>query len=181
MYNSHDDITAFHNTSVCLPLAERDTMRDRRNTNRKRLKDGLAADGQPKPVGCRTQGSYAMRTMIQHSAKDYDIDDGVYFKKDDLIGLGGADKTARAARQMVCEALEDDRFCTPPEVRKNCVRVIYNEGYHVDIPVYRTYEKDGNDVYELASSDWKASDPLAVTKSPIQKFMFFGNVLRCVV
>lgn len=163
MFNSHDDMTAYHNDKVRLPVAEREEMRDRRDTNRKRLKDGLNRDGEPKPVGCHTQGSYAMRTMIQHAAKDYDIDDGVYFNKSDLIGPRGADKSAADAKEMVRSAVHDNKFNQPPECLKNCVRVYYNAGYHVDIPVYRVFEDNGKEVYELASSDWKASDPRAVT------------------
>lgn len=164
MFNSHVDMTAYHNDRVRLPLAERDTMRDRRNTNRARLKDGLRRDGEPKPVGCHTQGSYAMRTMIQHAAKDYDIDDGVYFYKSDLVGPRGADKSAADAKEMVRKAVHDDKFKQAPECLKNCVRVYYDAGYHVDIPVYRTFENNGIEVYELASSDWKASDARAVTE-----------------
>jgi len=163
MFNSHDDMTACHNDKVRLPPSERDTMRDRRNTNRTRLKDGLKRDSEPKPMGCHTQGSYAMRTMIQHAAKDYDIDDGVYFKKTDLVGVRGADKSAAAAKEMVRKAVHDDKFTNPPECLKNCVRVYYNAGFHVDIPVYRSFEKDRKIIYELASSDWKASDARAVT------------------
>ena len=163
MFNSHDDMTAYHNGEVRLPKDERDTMRERRDTNRKRLKDGLLRDDEPKPVGCHTQGSYAMRTMIQHAEKDYDIDDGVYFKKSDLVGPRGADKSAAAAKEMVRKAVHDDKFKKAPECLKNCVRVYYDAGFHVDIPVYRTFEKDGKDFYELASSDWKASDSRAVT------------------
>lgn len=163
MFNSHNDITAYHNEKVRLPVTEQNTMRDRRNTNRTRLKDGLKRDGEPKPIGCHTQGSYAMRTMIQHAAKDYDIDDGVYFNKSDLVGSLGADKSAAAAKEMVRKAVHDDKFKQAPECLKNCVRVYYDAGFHVDIPVYRTFEKDGKEVYELASSEWKASDARAVT------------------
>lgn len=163
MFNSHHDVTAFLNDKVRLPKAERDTMRDRRNTNRNRLKEGLKRDGEPEPLGCHTQGSYAMRTMIQHITKDYDIDDGVYFNKLELLGSGGADKSAAAAKEMVRKAVHDDKFNQAPECLKNCVRINYNAGFHVDIPVYRTFEKEGKVVYELASSNWKASDARAVT------------------
>jgi hypothetical protein len=164
MFDCHADMTSFHNAQVRLSPDERSTMRDRRDTNRKRLKDGLRRDDKPKPVGCHTQGSYAMRTMIQHSDKDYDIDDGVYFKKSDLVGSGGGDKSTIDAKEMVREAVDNGSFNRAPERLKNCVRVYYDEGFHVDIPVYRTYEKDGKEVRELASSEWKESDPLAVTK-----------------
>lgn len=168
MYNCHDDIIAYHNSKVTLPEAERTEMRDRRNTNRQRLKDGLKRDGEPVPIGCHSQGSYAMRTMVQHPAKDYDIDDGVYFRKEDLKGPRGGDRSPADVKEIVRKALHDDKFTQPPEVRTNCVRVYYNAGYHVDIPVYRKVtEKNivGQEEtwYELASTEWKRSDPLGVT------------------
>lgn len=169
MYNCHDDILAYQNEKVTLPEKEREEMRDRRDTNRDRLKNGLKNDGEPAPSGFQSQGSYAHRTMVQHPEKDYDIDDGVYFWKDDLKGPRGGDKSARDAKEMVREALDDERFKEPPKVRTNCVRVYYDAGYHVDIPVYRKVKtKDiwGDEYihYEIASSDWKKSDPVEVTR-----------------
>lgn len=169
MYNCHDDILAYHDEKVTLPKVERDEMRDRRNTNRQRLKDGLKRDGEPTPTGFQSQGSYAHRTMVQHNEKDYDIDDGVYFWKDDLKGPNGGDKTAGQAKEMVRKALHDERFNRPPEVRTNCVRVYYNAGYHVDVPVYRKVKTTniwGEEKvhYEIASTDWKKSDPAEVNR-----------------
>lgn len=165
MHDCSTEMDSFHDTDVRLPKPERETMRSRRDTNRRRLKSGLKRDEEPTPVGCHTQGSYAMKTMVQHAAKDYDIDDGVYFNKDDLVGPRGADRSSADVKEMIRCAVHDDKFSVPPEVRTNCVRVYYNEGYHVDIPVYRRTgnSRDGYS-YELAGSSWKASDPLAVTK-----------------
>ena len=168
MYNCHDDIVAFHNDEVTLPKAEQDEMRERRDSNRRRLRKGLERDGEPSPSEFQTQGSYAHRTMVQDKRKDYDIDDGVYFWKKDLVGPMGGDKTARAAKEMVRKALHDERFKRPPEVRTNCVRVYYDAGYHVDVPVYRKVKTTvwGSDEIhcEIASSDWKKADPVAVTR-----------------
>lgn len=169
MYNCHDDILAYHNEKVTLPKAEQDEMRNRRNTNRQRLKDGLKRDEEPAPTGFQSQGSYAHRTMVQHKDRDYDIDDGVYFCKDDLKGPKGGDKSAREAKEMIRKALHDDRFNHPPEVRTNCVRVYYNAGYHVDVPVYRkmktTNIRGEEEVhYEIASTDWKKSAPAEVNR-----------------
>lgn len=169
MYNCHDDILTYHNEKVTLPKAEQDEMRDRRNTNRQRLKDGLKRDAEPAPAGFQSQGSYAHRTMVQHKDRDYDIDDGVYFWKDDLKGPNGGDKSAREAKEMVRKALHDDRFNRPPEVRTNCVRLYYNAGYHVDAPVYRKVKTTNiwgeEEVhYEIASTDWKKSNPAEVNR-----------------
>ncbi|MFD2051871.1 cyclic GMP-AMP synthase DncV-like nucleotidyltransferase [Mesorhizobium calcicola] len=169
MRDCHLQVAKYQREEVRLPNESRKDIFARAKTNRKRLKDGLAANEDPTPIGQRTQGSYAMRTMIVENDEDYDIDDGVYFKKEDLVGPKGGDKTPLAAREMVWDALQDDRFNIPPEVLKNCVRVYYNEGYHIDVPVYRhVVVKDAwtgkeSDHYELASSNWKRSDALAVT------------------
>ena len=169
MYNCASDVLAYHDDEVTLPQVERTNMRERRDANRERLKKGLKDKSKPAPREFASQGSYAMKTMTQHPAKDYDIDDGVYFEKAVLVGECGAEMTALQARQMVRDALDDGSFKTPPEVRKNCVRVLYEAGYHVDAPVYRrvtTKDVFGNEShhYELASSDWKRSDARDVTK-----------------
>lgn len=147
------DVLAYHDDKVTLPQSERTNMRDRRNANRERLKSRLKTEEKPVPQEFIKQGSYAMMTMVQDASNDYDIDDGVYFTQAALKGPNGGDKTARDARQMVCDALADERFNNQPVVKKNCVRIFYNDGYHVDMPVYRIRESDED--YELASgSDW---------------------------
>lgn len=168
MYNCSKDVLSFHKDNVTLPEKERGEMRDRRNSNRDRIKSGLKNNDKPSPLDFWSQGSYAMRTMTQHPEKDYDIDDGVYFKKEDLKNENGTKMTSSEAKQMIRDAVDNGSFKTAPEVCENCVRVYYDAGYHVDIPVYRQIiEEDiwGNEevYYELASTDWTRSDARNVT------------------
>ncbi|MCJ9729433.1 cyclic GMP-AMP synthase DncV-like nucleotidyltransferase, partial [Bradyrhizobium sp. PRIMUS42] len=163
MFDCSKDVRAYHDQEVTLPKSEQDAMRDRRNANRTRLRNGLADAGKPAPLEFVKQGSYAMKTMTRDPDNDYDIDDGVYFRKEDLVGDRGAEMTSLQARQMVRDAVDDGKFKKPPEVRSNCVRVYYEKGYHVDLPVYRrvvTSTVLGDVVhYELAaSSGWRRSD-----------------------
>jgi len=102
-----------------------------------------------------------MRTTIQQSDNDYDIDDGIIFEKDDLKGPRDAELSSLDVRKMVHEAAKDPKFNKEPEILKNCVRVHYAQGHHVDVPSYRQLE-DGSK--ELASSEWRKSDPEAVTE-----------------
>ena len=169
MIDCAKDVRAYHIQEVTLPKTEQDKMRDRRNANRNRLRRGLAKAGKPAPSEFVKQGSYAMKTMIRDPDNDYDIDDGVYFRKEDLVGERGAEMTALQARQMVRNAVDDGKFKQAPEVHSNCVRVYYKAGYHVDLPVYRrvvTSTIFGDVVhYELAaSSGWKRSDARDVSK-----------------
>ncbi|AOO82280.1 cyclic GMP-AMP synthase DncV-like nucleotidyltransferase [Bosea vaviloviae] len=170
MKDCNEQVRGYHQAEVKMNDFGREDIFKKAKANRTRLRNGLARDDRPTPVGSRTQGSYAMRTMIHDPAGDYDIDDGVYFKKEDLVGERDGEMSALAVRQMVCAALQDDRFTEVPEVLKNCVRVYYQQGYHVDVPAYRRVRTTDpltgitSDKYELAGAYWKASDALSVTK-----------------
>ena len=159
MFDCSADVRAFHNQEVTLPETERKKMRSRRDSNRDRLDRNLENDDKPVPYEHVSQGSYQMKTMLRDPDNDYDIDDGAYFEKDALVGERGAHMTSLQARQMVCDAMDDGSFKKPPEVRNNCFRVFYSAGYHVDVPVYRRVEENGEVWFELAaSSGWKRSD-----------------------
>ncbi len=161
MYDLNKEIVEFHNTEVSLNANQQSDMRKCRDANRNRLKKGLKDNDDPSVKRHVAQGSYAMHTMIQDKNNDYDIDDGAVFDKEDLKGKQDAYLTSLDVRKMVRDAVDDDSFKTPPEVKTNCVRVHYDAGYHVDIPVYRELE-DGS--LELASSCWKGSSPTEVTE-----------------
>ena len=168
MFDASKDLIAYHNEKITLGSTEQANMRGRRDANRGRLKKGLEDAKDPLPIEHVSQGSYAMRTMIQHDENDYDIDDGVYFEKADLVGPQGGDKSSLDTRKMVRDAVDDGSFKKAPEVRNNCVRVYYDAGYHVDLPAYRkitTKDWLGQEQvhYELASSSWVRSDARDVT------------------
>ena len=168
MFDCSDDVLGYHDEKVTLSGGEQTNMRERRNANRVRLKNGLKEAGKPAPDHFKSQGSYAMKNMTQHDDNNYDIDDGVYFRKEDLVGPRGGEMSALDARQMVRDAVDDGSFKKAPQVHKNCVRVYYEAGYHVDLPVYRLVTGKNalgqDEVFaELASSDWKRSDARHVT------------------
>lgn len=166
MCNCATEVRSFHDEKVRLGKGERDEMRDRRDTNRTRVKNGLKENGDPKAMEFFSQGSYAMKTMTQHRDKDYDIDDGVYFDEGILKDSHGTDKSASVTKQMIRNAVDDGSFSDKPEVLPNCVRVYYKAGYHVDLPVYRRVTSStgsSEEYYELASKEWKRSDARDVT------------------
>ena len=155
------DIVNYHDDRVQLTSNQKTELRNRRDANRNRVRDGLKGAGDPQPKKFVAQGSFSMGTTIQEPDRDYDIDDGVVFSQESLQGPRGADKTALETRHMVCDAVDDGSFKRPPEIKKNCVRVFYNDGPHVDLPVYRQVASPKHP-YELASSEWRVSDPEGV-------------------
>lgn len=165
-YDANHQLRNFHEERVFVNEAGLETPRQRREANRNRLKSGLEAANEPKPLEFVPQGSYAMRTMVQSETTTADIDDGAVFDRDALKGDRDEHRTPREAKEMVCKALSaQGEFTTPPEVRRHCVRVFYNDGFYVDVPVYRTYEEGGPPKKkELAAVDeWKGSVPEDVT------------------
>jgi hypothetical protein len=164
MIDCSSEIQAFHDEEVRLPQASQDRLRAHRRANRDRVKTGLEKNENPAPKRHVPQGSYAMFTINQEADGAYDIDDGVVFDADDLIGPNGADLSSLDARKVVLAAVTEEAFTTPPEIKPNCVRVHYAEGHHVDIPVYRERsDQSGTTYLELAGSSWRHSDPEAVT------------------
>lgn len=168
MFDCANDVLAYHDSEVTLRQSDRTKMKDRRDANRTRLNNGLQKNSDPLPKEYVSQGSYRMKTMVQYEEKDYDIDDGVYFDKADLVGPNGGNKTALETRKMIRDAVDDGCFKTAPTIKPNCVRVHYDAGYHVDLPAYRkvtTKDIFDREVvhYELASSSWIRSDARDVT------------------
>lgn len=168
MIDCSKEIGTFYAENVRLSQKQQNEMRQRRKANQDRLKSGLVKKGKPVPGRHIKQGSYAMHTMVlprdADPTPDYDIDDGAVFCREALKGLQGGDMVPHDAREMVRDALDDGSFNTPPKSLKNCVRVFYETGYHVDIPVYREFKDDKEElVLELASSEWRVSDPTELT------------------
>src|SRR5262245_54366553 len=122
----HSEMTNFHRERVTLSTKEQGEMRDRRDSGRTRLENGLNEASKPQPKEVQSQGSYQMRTMVQDADNDYDIDDGTYFAAADLKDAAGNALTPLAARQRVCDALKwDGRFRQEATVKPNCVRQVY--------------------------------------------------------
>jgi cyclic GMP-AMP synthase DncV-like protein len=114
---------------------------------------------QPKFWG---QGSFEMKTIINpipvydeddNKLLKYDLDYGVYFienKNEDNR------RAINTWHDWIYESAEDHTD-TPPQKKNTCVRVLYADGHHIDLPIY--YKN--NDIIELAhkSKGWIESDP----------------------
>lgn len=171
VFDCGEDMEKFHGDEINLSASDRTEMRDRRDTGRRRLEIGLDEEEHPQPKITCTQGSYAMHTMVQDPDCDYDIDDGIYFAEDDLVDELGLALTPQEAKERVCAALSrDKRFASPAEVFPKCVRQVYYEGYHIDMPVYRIRKEDDGqggkrEIFELAGDgSWDVSDARATTR-----------------
>jgi hypothetical protein len=164
MKDCSNDILNYHDDEVTLSAKTRENLRGNRDANRDRLKRGLENNNKPKPDEFIIQGSYAMKTMTQHATNDYDIDDGAAFVEEKLKQNNGVPFTPLQAKEMVRDALVEGGGLTgSPIVKKNCVRVNYATGHHVDIPVYRIKGTGPSAKMELAGEEWRDSNPTEIT------------------
>lgn len=163
MYDYNNQIQALHDEKINIGEPIRKMLRAHREANQSRLMRNIREGISLNASSFVKQGSYANRTMVQRSGNDYDIDDGVVFQKEELIGDRGGEMTPLQVRDMVLDALKDEKFNKAPERLKNCVRVYYNEGHHLDVPSYRKFtDSNGNEIVEIASSEWRRSNPTEI-------------------
>lgn len=114
----------------------------------KKIKEHFTYHKLPKPQ-FYIQGSYKMKTMVIKRDGTYDVDLGVYFRRDN--GLAPA-----TLQKHVHEAV--NRITQYGAQRKNkCVRLIYQSSYNIDLPVYST--EDDAPPFLATKKEWEESDP----------------------
>lgn len=108
-----------------------------------------------------TQGSYPMHTAILPlDGEDFDLDNGVY-----LQGYGDDQSTwpsVFVVHDLIKKAVEGHTKAILD--KDTCVRVTYQDNYHIDLPIYIMGKDDsGEEVAFLAhkSEGWIISDPKA--------------------
>jgi len=166
LYNIESKIKTFYKNNVVLPKGQKTHLFRLKNLNIDRLEEGIGEYNSEngtsyKIVETITQGSVAMSTVVQNESSDYDIDVAIVFDKDALP------ESTIATKNMVVKALRKkcSQFNVEPEAKTNCIRITYEEGYHVDFAVYRrTKDLFDNYVYEHCGSEWRKRDPKAITK-----------------
>ena len=122
MFDYNEQVQAYETDCVNLPQAVKDKLRDQREANRSRLKRNRPDSIRLNDDHFIPQGSMAIGTTVQEENNAYDIDDGVWFHKDDLKKKDGTAYTARETQEMVRDAVKDPNFNKQPEIHNNCVR-----------------------------------------------------------
>ena len=183
MYDLSREFNEYYKQCVLLPSDCQQELREKRDLNLGRLKSGLEEYNNEhntsyKIVDSLTQGSMAMHTIVQSDGNDYDIDLAIIFDKGVIGDLG-----PRAVRNIVADALK--RKCNQlkkdPEVKTNCVRIEYTNGYHVDFAIYRRIKTDNGYIYEHAGSEWSLRNPQAINSWFSDEVSKWGDDLRKVI
>lgn len=166
------------NDEITLTKRYKDKIKKGRDALRSKIGSKFEEKGRKKPKHC-TQGSYAMHTAIMPLEEDeFDLDNGIYIQ--------GYSKnqsewpTPSTIHTWVKDAV-DGHTANSPIDKNTCVRVVYEDKYHIDLPIYIMGENStGESIAYLAhkSKGWVESDPKAFT-SWVQSFVNkYGQQIR---
>lgn len=99
------------------------------------------------------QGSYKLKTIIRTKDDTCDLDDGVYFQDNP------EKVTSITLQRWVKEAVDETTDATP-EHKKKCIRVVFQAGYNIDLPVL-VFNEETEDHPNLAvkNADFQQDDP----------------------
>jgi hypothetical protein len=152
MANVQKQFEEFHGR-IRIDFEMSEPLREKRDILVNKIRDSLKAAQRPlcSPYG---QGSYSMGTGVVPLGTRYDIDTGLMFP------ISETDHTAAEVREWVWEAVKDH---TDNVVNKGpCVRVIYSDGFHVDLVSYARWKNaNGTENFRLAhrTAGWRDADP----------------------
>lgn len=99
----------------------------------------------------RGQGSYAAKTMIRIKSDTCDLDNGIFFSSKPKV-------SPKTLQKWVHSAVKNSSSQNPQH-REKCIRVVYKNDYHIDLPIY--YQEHDHDKPLLATKNegWLESDP----------------------
>jgi hypothetical protein len=164
VFDLHLELNTFYKNHILVSKDERDNLTVYRETNISRLKSGLKKLGYNNPIRTCIQGGVAMHTLVQRPENnpdlDHDIDIAIIFRDEDV-----PNSSLNARKRVLAGVVEGGgNFSKDPEARTNAVTVWYKNGYHVDLPVFRTLVNESeNEVIEHAGAIWSPRDPMAIT------------------
>lgn len=181
MANLHKEFNKF-NKDIKLNPSRKDGLIKSRNAIRDRIKqyfkDEKSDELQPEFA---PQGSFEMNTTVnpipENKLLKYDLDYGVYFiEKEEEDNQ----KSISTWHDWVYNAVEDHTE-TLPKRKNTCVRVIFSDGHHIDLPIY--YRKN-EEHPQLAhrSKDWIISNPVEFTEwfnDKAKKDQQLRRIVRC--
>lgn len=134
-----------------IPKAKKDKLKVSKEEIRTKIRNYFKTNHPDYKPEFYIQGSYKVGTTILTKDNECDLDDGVYFKREQ--GVSGT------TLQTWVKNAVDGHTTTPPEHRKKCIRVIFKAEYHIDIPVYYFPDDAEHPLLAIKNEDCSESDP----------------------
>ncbi|MBD5441261.1 MAG: hypothetical protein HDR33_09680 [Treponema sp.] len=134
MKDLHNAYIDFEN-AITLTDARKEQILTSRNAVRDKIRKYFKDELKLNQPAFYSQGSFTIRTALNPLPdKEVDIDDGLYLSHVDKNNQNTW-PTPKEVHALVCDALKDhtQNGC---EDKHSCVRVVYKNFYHLDIPIY---------------------------------------------
>ena len=150
------------NRKIRLTRSKRDKLKENRKILRNKVEDYFETRGLDVPI-FRSQGSFSLRTNLNPIKKTeadgsvkekYDLDDGVFFICP-ISERENADTYHGRVRAAV------DGHTSEVKDKNTCVRVVYKDGHHIDLPAYWAESEDSIPQLAHKSKGFVDSDPKA--------------------
>lgn len=152
MANCHAQLLAF-NHALNISKTTRSSLASANRAVREHLKKQCVEKGYPFRR-FKVQGSKQLGTLIRKHGEECDIDIGVCFYPKPEI-------TPEALMKVVHRFFANGHSTqTQPELKKKCVRVLYAQRIHIDLPIYYLEKPTGiGNAYLATRQGWVKNDP----------------------
>lgn len=154
-------LNTFYINNVILPLEKVEELKEKKDLNIRRLKEGLEEYNIENSTEYKIdefvlQGSIAMGTAVSADEKNYDIDIGVIMDKSALPdGTLSAKKIISESLKKKCYNMKNN-----PDPNGNSITIEYEEGYHLD---FALYGKEDKKYYHCGTTSWDERNPKAIS------------------
>lgn len=140
---------------VRLSKSKKENLITSREANRDRIKKYFKETLKEKSPNFFQQGSFSFKTSVNPIDGEYDVDDGVFLQNldDDFLTKIKPETAQNWIADAVKDATKAQIVCKP-----SCVRVIYANDYHIDLPVYGVKD-ELTYLAHKKSNTWIENDP----------------------
>lgn len=177
MKKINDKMNSFYMDEVILPNDKVSELREKKRLNIDRLKNGIKKYNEENDTDYEIyetleQGSIAMSTAIDPEYDDFDIDVAIIFEKDKIP------TATNDIKDLVIKIFKpyEHFFKYKPKKKTNCIRIEYQDNYHIDFAVYRVL----NDYYEHCGLNWTERNPRDINNWFYEQNNSYNNRLRII-
>lgn len=168
-------VEEFYSNEVILSSNKVSELRDKKNINIDHLKAGIKKYNEDNETNYELyesleQGSVAMSTAIEPEYDDFDIDVAIIFEKDNIPS------STSDTKDLVINFLKryEHYFKQKPKKKNNCMRIEYQDNYHIDFAIYRV----NNGCYEHCGLEWTDRNPRSINNWFHNKNNLYDGKLR---
>lgn len=158
--------------AISLSKAKERQLRNSKKAVEKRIKEHFKAQYKLPVPSFFIQGSYKMKTMVIKKDGTYDVDLGVYFRRDAALEPATLQKHVHKAVKM--------QTSRGAQRKDKCVRIIYQGDYNIDLPIYSTDDEEKRS-YLATKKGWFESDPKELCRWFEGKYKEHGSQLISLV